>query len=172
MQFHLGYVTETIWNHNFYLPLVCHLTSDLKVFIVYTRRSTNEFNTFYVAQSFGSCICISFRASTYVMLIMIHRSIYVNDGCYGRLAPARLQGSCSVSTSLVLLYPAASGGRVLYLSRFFLLPQFSAYNSNMPELILTILGHNNPLRYRYMCHDQHGVKGSCRGHRVKKVIFH
>ena len=39
MQFHLGYVTETIWNHNFYLPLVCHLTSDLKVFIVYTRRS-------------------------------------------------------------------------------------------------------------------------------------
>ena len=42
MQFHLGYVTETIWNHNFYLPLVCHLTSDLKVFIVYTRRSKCE----------------------------------------------------------------------------------------------------------------------------------
>ena len=43
MQFHLGYVTETIWNHNFYPPLVCHLTSDLKVFTVYTRRSI-EFN--------------------------------------------------------------------------------------------------------------------------------
>ena len=42
MQFHLGYVTETIWNHNFYLPLVCHLTSDLKVFTVYTRRSNRN----------------------------------------------------------------------------------------------------------------------------------
>ena len=41
VQFHLGYVTETIWNHNFYLPLVCHLTSDLKVFTVYTRRSNH-----------------------------------------------------------------------------------------------------------------------------------
>ena len=46
MQFHLGYVTETIWNHNFYLPSVCHLTSDLKVFIVYTRRSKSEFQVF------------------------------------------------------------------------------------------------------------------------------
>ena len=42
MQFHLGYVTETIWNHNFYLPLVCHLTSDLKVFIVYTLSITRS----------------------------------------------------------------------------------------------------------------------------------
>ena len=44
MQFHLGYVTETIWNHNFYLPLVCYLTSDLKVFTVYTRRSISHFH--------------------------------------------------------------------------------------------------------------------------------
>ena len=47
MQFHLGYVTETIWSHNFYLPLVCHLTSDLKVFIVYTRRSTATILLYY-----------------------------------------------------------------------------------------------------------------------------
>ena len=57
-------------------------------------------------------------------------------------------------------------------SSFFLLSQFSAYNSNMPEPILTILGHNNPLQYRYMSHDQHGVKGHVGVTGVKKVIFH
>ena len=41
----------------------------------------------------------------------------------------------------------------------------------MPEPILTILGHNNPLQYRYMSHDQHGVKGHVGVTGVKKVIF-
>ena len=56
-------------------------------------------------------------------------------------------------------------------SSFFLLSQFSAYNFNMPEPILTILGHNNPLQHRYMSHDQHGVKGHVGVTGVKKVIF-
>ena len=89
--------------------------------------------------------------------------------------PLAAAGSCICPVSF-FLYPAASGGRVLYLScfflSFFLLSQFSAYNSNMPEPILTILGHNNPLQYRYMSHDQHGVKGHVGVTGVKKVIFH
>ena len=42
----------------------------------------------------------------------------------------------------------------------------------MPEPILTIFGHNNPLQYRYMSDDQHGVKGHVGVTEVKKVIFH
>ena len=56
-------------------------------------------------------------------------------------------------------------------SFFLLLSQFAAYNFNMPEPILTTLGHNNPLQYRYMSHDQHGVKGHVGVTGVKKVIF-
>ena len=56
-------------------------------------------------------------------------------------------------------------------SFFLLLSQFSACNFNMPEPILTILGHNNPLQHRYMSHDQHGVKGHVGVTGVKKVIF-
>ena len=85
------------------------------------------------------------------------------------------QGMCHFDDTALSSYPAASGGRVLYLSRFFLsfflLSQFSAYNFNMPEPILTILGHNNPLQHRYMSHDQHGVKGHVGVTGVKKVIF-
>ena len=61
--------------------------------------------------------------------------------------------------------------RVIAITQLYLvLSQFSAYNFNMPESILTILGHN-PLQHHYMSHDQHGVKGHVGVKGVKKVIF-
>ena len=38
----VSYVTEMIWNHNFYLPPVRHLSSDLKVFPMDTLRSKTK----------------------------------------------------------------------------------------------------------------------------------
>ena len=101
-------------------------------------------------------------------------SIFVISHERGQKVKKR-QGMCHLDDTALSSYPAASGCRVLYLSRFFLsfflfLSQFSAYNSNMPEPILTILGHN-PLQYRYMSHDQHGVKGHVGVTGVKRSVF-
>ena len=72
---------------------------------------------------------------------------------------------------LVTLPLASAGSCFCPVSLFLLLSQFSAYNTNVPEPILTILGHTNPLQYRYMSHDQHGVTGHVGVTGVKRSFF-
>ena len=80
-----------------------------------------------------------------------------------------------LSCDFFLSYPAGVSGRVLYLTRFFLLLLSSSgntsktYSFDMPRPISTKLGHKNPWPMAFMSYDQNGVKGHVGVTGVKKV---
>ena len=90
--------------------------------------------------------------------------------------PPNLFLSCDFFPLSFFLYPAGVSGRVLYLTRFFLLLLLSSsgntsktYSFDMPWPISTKLGHKNPWPMAFMSYDQNGVKGHVGVTGVKKV---